>query len=361
MDTTTLSNLIDSIYGAGLGEDSWHAVVAKIADAFGEQNGVLYEFDSRSRRSTMLGSTAIDPQMMKTYEQYYAGIDDWNRRGIVGELNVAAATHDLISDGEFEKTEFCADYLRRLDLFYGMGAVARREGTRTTLLGLQRARRRGHYSKSEVRAIELLVHHVGRSLAISERVGKVSMPGLSPSSSSGVVVLQADGRVAFVAEATLQPLAAAGLTVRNGVLVAEPGAAAALELLKRQLAGAARRERNVAIALDLPLEGGAELKITGARAAATGATGDGRLVCLVVELRSPPMNIASQLQRRYKLTASEAALAAALADGRTLADIAEHKRVSINTLRVQLQAIFAKTGCHRQTDLVRLILRLPRA
>ena len=65
------------------------------------------------------------------------------------------------------------------------------------------------------------------------------------------------------------------------------------------------------------------------------------------------------LRQRYRLTAAEATLAAALADGHALRDIAEARRLSLNTLRVQLQAIFAKTGCHRQSELVRLVLRLP--
>ena len=36
IDTTTLSNLIDSIYAAGVGARSWHGVVTDVAKAFGE-------------------------------------------------------------------------------------------------------------------------------------------------------------------------------------------------------------------------------------------------------------------------------------------------------------------------------------
>jgi DNA-binding CsgD family transcriptional regulator len=60
----------------------------------------------------------------------------------------------------------------------------------------------------------------------------------------------------------------------------------------------------------------------------------------------------------FGLTAMEARLWADLATGATLADIAVRRRVSVNTLRVQLARLFNKVGVHRQADLVRRAMEL---
>jgi len=57
------------------------------------------------------------------------------------------------------------------------------------------------------------------------------------------------------------------------------------------------------------------------------------------------------------LTPAEARLAAALATGATLEQIAAAHRVTEATLRSQLRSIFSKTGTSRQAELVRLALR----
>ena len=66
------------------------------------------------------------------------------------------------------------------------------------------------------------------------------------------------------------------------------------------------------------------------------------------------------LQRWYGLTPAEARVAALLAKGRTVEEVAKLLGVQSNTVRVQLREVFAKTGTNRQADLVRLLATLPR-
>jgi DNA-binding CsgD family transcriptional regulator len=60
----------------------------------------------------------------------------------------------------------------------------------------------------------------------------------------------------------------------------------------------------------------------------------------------------------FGLTAMEARLWADLATGATLAEIGVRRKVSVNTLRVQLAHLFSKVGVHRQADLVRRAMEL---
>jgi DNA-binding CsgD family transcriptional regulator len=67
------------------------------------------------------------------------------------------------------------------------------------------------------------------------------------------------------------------------------------------------------------------------------------------------------LRRLYGLTPAEARVAARLAQGERLEAIAEALDVRLSTVRSQLQAILAKTGTQRQSELVRLLLGGPAA
>ena len=357
MDTTTLSALIDSIYDAGLGGRSWHAVVSDVAAAFDEQGGILYEYDATRGQSLVLGSTAIDASVLRDYEQYYGSIDDWNRRILREPTQEANATHNLIRDAELERSEFCNDYLRQLDFFYAMGGIVRRRGGRTTVFGVQRSRRRGHYDRREFEAMAILIRHVDRSLEISERLNHSGRE--TSDANAGFALLDSAGKVVFATQPTLGLLARAGIALRDGRLTAKDAAGRALETTLDRLRSSRREGQPAGETLDIPLADGACLSLTAHNAENAGA-GARNCICLLVELRPRRRHEAALLQERFRATPAEAQLAIALTEGSTLREIAESRGVSINTLRVQLQSLFAKTGCHRQSELMRLVLRLPR-
>jgi DNA-binding CsgD family transcriptional regulator len=66
------------------------------------------------------------------------------------------------------------------------------------------------------------------------------------------------------------------------------------------------------------------------------------------------------LQSAFALTAAEARLALHVAEGETLERAADELRISKETARNQLKAIFRKTAAHRQSELVLLLSKLLR-
>ena len=62
------------------------------------------------------------------------------------------------------------------------------------------------------------------------------------------------------------------------------------------------------------------------------------------------------MERLFGLTPTEARLLGSLATGSSVEDYAQQRGVSVGTARVQLKQIQSKTGQHRQSDLVRLVL-----
>lgn len=82
------------------------------------------------------------------------------------------------------------------------------------------------------------------------------------------------------------------------------------------------------------------------------------LPAAIVFLRDPerPTPMSLILQGLFGLTPAEAAIAALLAGGRAVEDIAARQRIAANTVRVHLKSIFTKTDTTRQAQLVALIL-----
>ena len=64
------------------------------------------------------------------------------------------------------------------------------------------------------------------------------------------------------------------------------------------------------------------------------------------------------LSRFFQLTPAESRLACKIANGKTLKEIAAEHRITDNTARSQLKAIFSKMGINKQTNLVKEILTL---
>jgi DNA-binding CsgD family transcriptional regulator len=62
---------------------------------------------------------------------------------------------------------------------------------------------------------------------------------------------------------------------------------------------------------------------------------------------------------RFHLTPAEQRLVRALADGHTLESAADSFEIRRSTAATQLRSIFAKTGTHRQAELVRMVLAAP--
>jgi DNA-binding CsgD family transcriptional regulator len=79
----------------------------------------------------------------------------------------------------------------------------------------------------------------------------------------------------------------------------------------------------------------------------------------VVDPEMRPASRAATLSALYELTPTECLLADSLLQGLSLAAAAECLHVTAGTARFMLKSIFQKTGTHRQSELMRLLLSLP--
>ena len=64
---------------------------------------------------------------------------------------------------------------------------------------------------------------------------------------------------------------------------------------------------------------------------------------------------AELLEGLFDLTPAEARVARAIAEGTTISSFAKERNLSRETIRTQLNAVFAKTGVQRQAELASLL------
>jgi DNA-binding CsgD family transcriptional regulator len=65
------------------------------------------------------------------------------------------------------------------------------------------------------------------------------------------------------------------------------------------------------------------------------------------------------MRQLYGLTPTEARLADLLLEGLEVREISNRLSISVETARFHLKRVLAKSGTHRQTELIRLMLSLP--
>ena len=222
----------------------------------------------------------------------------------------------------------------------------------------------GHIGDVEIGAAWLLIPHLRRAVAISKLLDVKSVVAATfetalDTLAVAVVLTDADLRIVH-ANAAAQAMLASRDPIRTdrGRLALRPSdAAAALGMAVRQAANneAAIGKRGFIPALSangtpcvlhvVPLNHGSSRP--GLAPSAVAAI----FVAPAVSPMPPPNDALAAL---FDLTLAEAHVFAQIAEGKTQAEIASALDIEIGTVKTHLLHIFAKTGTHRQADLVRL-------
>lgn len=355
-------HLIDSVYDAALDGRCWSALAPQIARAFDSTSATLMV--QEAGRPRILAMTENVSAGMEHYRQYFWDRDVWIQRGIKLGISKVGASQDLLTDAEFQETEFYRDWCRHLDVFYVVGSVFRTGQEELGVVGIHRPRASGTYVEEHKSLVSRFLPHIQRALQIRNRLGqaaflqRVSLENLNRTDTATVVVA-ADGHVLFAnpqAEALF--VHSGAVCVHNGRLGAatQSDTVRLLSLIRSASnMGEARNEPGGVMALRKPNALPLTVLVAPFRLALTGLPAPGAIIFI----RDPNRSISAvaALQALFQLTPAEARIAEALANGKSLAEIAVSQRASRQTVRKQLKAIFAKTGTNRQAQCVAAILR----
>ncbi len=363
---------VESIYDAALEPRAWTAALDALSRLLDAWCSHYFLWDPAASTTTFsVISEHIPKKDEQAYGDHYGAIDP--RRQLVAERGDGKwiLCHEHFDERYVSKSEFYQDFLIPAGGRYVAGVQLAQAHGLAAVLGIMRAPGALPYGEDERRWLERLLPDLQRASRFHLELFRLGLRG-----SLLQQTLDAVDRAVLVADESGKVLLAnrAGdaWLAKNAVVVSRSGRLssprpALHEKLQQLITGAtkgrggARTGGATAIysagksnphqLLVLPLQPEAKLAETWQRPLA---------LLIVVDSEAGASVGLDKLQALFGLTLAEARVAAALAEGKSLKEFADGAQVSAHTAKAQLKAALEKTGVHRQAELVRVVLSLPR-
>ncbi len=352
----------EDIYEAALDAEALDRLPAMMAAACGGRSAVL-SWQHVDGTTDALAYSHLAPAMMADYIDTFAPHDIWSIKAMSPAFaDRMLSDEDIVSPSQFKSTIFYNDFIRRHgeDIFHVLG------GSQTSvfgngLLGIYRNRGDNPFSADDKARLNGIMRNLRSALilrgrlAAAQRAAGVQRSAWDATSLASIIV-RSDGRVVQHNEAAEIVLCRADcLSAANGRL-----RAIALEeqgRLTRSIRLATAPVEPSGSSLRLATPTGVEYLIS--LAPISRRSGPSLALVLFKDPLAPRDALHGQLQSVWGLTRHEAEVAADLAQGRGIADIANRRGVRENTVKTQLKAISAKMGGHGQAELIAKMRMLP--
>lgn len=360
--------LVGLVYEAALEPTRWNDALIALAKSLGVNSCHLVGWQTRTQTDVL--GVLNDPdwhKALREYQMLYGRIEP--RRRVASKLG---AERILICHHYFDETfvnhsEFYQDFLRPHGLRYSLGACLYQDDTLEISLGLTRAAERGPYSDNDQERFSRLAPHFRRAVKLMLRGEVLSRQAdiadaVLDSSPLAIIAVDHHRRPVYCNKQAATLLHAGYLfTTRGGELCAVESRQG--EQLDAALRTTLKYRRPSNILLKACVTDGEErsysLTMIHASEHAPPAMNQFTVLCLIAPLGARRIATGHQLMEIFGLTAAEARLARALAQGMRLEDYAVCNDLALPTVKTQLRGIFAKTATSRQAELVRLIMEIP--
>ena len=359
LDPDRLAGAIDGLYEAAAAPRLWPSALAGFAEAAGGSDSlVLHASPDR-------GGFVCSSGMKEAVDAYL--VEGWaprNVREVKGSQALRAGQGVFTNETLFRRDELYRsaiqnDFFDRFDMrcFIGYDFVP-------GLIHGNIERNRHEVAAWELDTLRTMLPHLHRIGQLAQARGLGIEDGTTDALDAldvGAVLVDCDGRLVRMnarAEATCPSV----LAIDRGVMrCRDRGSSSAFERLVLEASSRhvdvharflssvpLRRDgRRPVIARAVPLKGAAHDVFRRAKA------------LLLLFDPEEPRAAAADLGRIFDLTATETRVAQRIANGESIAAVAQAMAISVVTVRTHLKAVFLKTGTHRQAELGALLGRLP--
>ena len=378
MEDDATVDLVAACYGAAANAVSWFAVKAEFCRVFRAPFAGL-----------VTGDTSIEGRLVNVFEND-APLPAWRMHnpfleasrqlsaGISKPRPVVALGPEIVDDRQYIRGEYYADYGSRLEMRHEVGTMVEVGRTSMTCFGLYRPESAGPFDERDRAALAEVRPHLRRALQLRETL----RPGLS-AALSGVAILEAMRQAVVLVDRDLRILHAnppaiaiaasnkrfsflSGTSYGEGakqtyVVVDDHDLNASL----RQVVASVSSLGGPGSAIRIPASPNGEasslilavLPVPASllQPATPSGTRRGLALLFVRKLAAPSVPPPEILCDLFGLTASEAAVAVALARGTTAAHVAIARRVSVDTVRTQLRVVLSKLGARNLRELEYLL------
>jgi DNA-binding NarL/FixJ family response regulator len=351
---------IEQIYEALFDDEAFAALPELMARA-GRGRSALMLWGHHDGGMQVMGASYFGGDFLERYPEFNP-VDPW-WAAIQARPNELLRIDQHVAPTVFESSVIYNELILDAgdDTFHAMGAAIQSPWG-SGALGVHRGRTAGPFEADDQAAFQQALRPFVDVLRVrGELAGERRQTDLVRSAlgrvAMAVVTVRSDGTVLDANAAAEAVFARAdGVMMREGRLTARTanGQTGLADALAR--ATAAREPAVTSTLVERPGAAGDYLVTVSPAVASSKAA--------IVMFRDPEFSDPStpeRLRSLFGLSPAEASVAVALSEGWSVEQIAERQDKSPNTVRVQVQALLAKTGLGRQADLVRLVLNLPQS
>ena len=344
---------------AGLDPARWVQALTSVAAATGSFGAVMLPLSGDA-----LPNVPYTESVSRVMEDYFR--DGWHsqdeRMRTVPTLTQRGVADDFDghSADEIAKHPYYQEFLGPHGLRWYAG-VKVACGDDLWAVALQRRIDQGPFSADEKDELARISSRLSTGAAIARALSASAASGALEAfemSGTAVVLINRHGLV-FKANAPAERLLVDDIRIVQGQLTAKD--TRATTALNRALHNLLWRPTGgLSAPVALPRATGRPLLAYPARLSnsTANALADCQAMVILIDPDSRPPTPETNLRTVFRLTQAEARLATHLARGESLENVADQFGIGKETARSQLKSIFAKTGVHRQAELVAVLAKL---
>lgn len=348
--------VIAALFASLLDEEPWADFLDRLATAAGAAWATLILTPRAGTQPGLILTPGADPGIGLDYTRRLFAKDPF-----VG-LPEGKASHfrDVVSAQDLGRNADFLSFMNQTSSLEVIGVDLREPGGLELRLRLTRAAEQQPFAPVDLRRLDRVVPHLRIALrlfdhlAATETERRIYADAVAQMA-IGVIILDRRGKAI-----RLNERASAILAERDGVMVRDGALLLADGDLGRQLHARLARPDDpdlLTLRIERPSGLGDLLLVAGSAHAPdyVAAGGGPAMVLFLNDPNHSPRVSPDALRDLLGLTQSEAGIAADIAGGMALVEIAARHGISPNTVRAHLRAIFTKTGVKRQSQLVHLV------
>ena len=361
IDEDAYQRLVSAINELALAPGEWPTVLQLLGRAFNCHYAAAITTTPERDTPRSLGAVGI------TADDHREFLRTWHKRNLYGsrcparQAGAVVLGSSIVSRAELVRSDMYRHYLAPREIEEVVRLDVLHESDRSQSISLARTRSSGPFTDAELQFAQALMPHLQRAVLVQARLGDATAAARSAlaaleTAQAPILLLDRRGRVVHAsadAERLLREADGLSMSTEDALRAAlimrtvgthgEPGTSGTLHLPRPS-----GKPDLTLVAVPLPPR-------------AAGPVAHHPAVLLQVadpSARANPQR--ALLVEAFELTPAEADLATDLLAGLSVREIAAASERSVATVRTHLASLLAKTGTARQSELVRLLMRLPR-
>ena len=351
-------DFVDRIYEAAVLGELWPNVLQELATLAGARGSILLAANPHSAR--WVASAGVHQLTSDWFREGWAHkntrgtlLHKARSAGFLREIDIYESRHALESDPQIK------EFFRPRGFGWGAGTIISVPNGDNLIFSIEREFDKGPVEDEAVCRLDMVRPHLARAALLSARLGFERARAMAQAMEAiGVpaAILRTGGR--FIATnplfEKLMPTIIADR--RNRLMLVNPESDRLFENALAKLDHGIKRGEVLSIAVPAAGEySPIALHLVPVCGMAHDIFSQAASILIATPVDKHVSPDAALLEGLFDLTPAEAKVARAIADAKSIGQIARRNGVSANTIRNQLRAIFAKTGTGRQTELVRLL------